>query len=88
MLKRKLVRALVIWTGEWNRELHEAIEAKVFEEYRHSFPAGAKDAPETIEKMRTFYYNRMTNTANTLIGLVAILVAFVSLIVSAFALLK
>lgn len=76
------------WTGEWNREVHEAIEAKVLEEYKRLFPPGEPDAGKTISEMRMFYYGRMTNTTNVLIGGVALLVAFVSLIVSAIALLK
>lgn len=68
--------------------MHEAIEAKVHEEYKRQFPDGAQDAGQMITEMRTFYYSRMANTTNTLIGGVAVLVAFVSLIVSAIALLK
>lgn len=88
MLMRRVARALVNWTDEWNQEVHEAVEAKVREEYNRSFPNGAKDARQTIEEMRTFYYGRMANTMNALIGGVAVLVAFVSLLVSAIALLK
>lgn len=52
------------------------------------FPDGDDDAAKTIEVMRTFYYNRMANTANVMIGAVAILVALASLIVSAIALMR
>lgn len=72
MLKRRLVRMLVNWTGEWNREVHEAIEAKVFEEHGRLFPNGEPDAATTISDMRAFYYSRMANTTNALIGGVAI----------------
>lgn len=86
MLKRKLVRALLNWTGEWNSEIHHAIEAQVQEEYRRMFPDGAKDVDETIANMRNFYYGRISNTANLLVGILAVLVALVALIVSVIAL--
>jgi len=87
MFKRKVVRALVDWTSEWNVEIHDAIEAKVQEEFRRMFPTGAKDVDAMIINMRTFYYGRMANTANLLVGIVAVLVALVALIVSVAALL-
>lgn len=79
MLKRRWVRALVNWLGEWNDEVHEV---------QRVFPAGDDDAAKTIELLRTFYYSRMATTANVMIGAVAILVALASLIVSAIALIK
>lgn len=88
MLKRKLVQTLVDWLGEWNEEVHTAVEAKIFAEHRRAFPDGDNDVAKTIETMRAFYYNRMANTATILIGAVALLVAFASLIVSAVALIK
>ncbi|MGT2457713.1 hypothetical protein ACU4GI_32955 [Cupriavidus basilensis] len=88
MLKRKVVQTLVDWLGEWNEEVHAAIEAKIFAEHRRVFPDGDDDVAKTIESMRTFYYNRMANTATILIGAVALLVALASLIVSAVALVK
>ncbi|WP_257820113.1 hypothetical protein [Burkholderia glumae] len=86
MFKRKMVLALIDWTSEWNSEIHNAIEAKVQQEYRRQFPTGTKDADAIIANMRTFYYGRMSNTANLLVGIVAVLVAFVALIVSVAAL--
>lgn len=86
MVKRKLVRALLNWTGEWHSEIHNAIEAKVFEEYQRMFPAGAKDPGEMLGNMRNFYYGRVSNTANLLVGILAVLVAFIALIVSVIAL--
>ncbi|QYY30289.1 hypothetical protein K2O51_23250 [Cupriavidus pinatubonensis] len=88
MLKRRLVRTLVDWLGEWNNEVHEAIEAKVFAEHRRVYPDGDDNVAKTIEVMRTFYYNRMATTANVMIGAVAVLVALVSLVVSVIALVK
>lgn len=87
-MKRRLVRTLVDWLGEWNNEVHEAIEAKIFAEHRRVFPDGDDDAAKRIETMRMFYYNRMANTANVMIGAVAVLVALVSLVVAVIALVK
>lgn len=47
MYKRRLVRWSVNWTDSWNREFHEAIEAKVHAEFRQLFPEGAQDTEET-----------------------------------------
>lgn len=86
MFKRKLVRAFLDWSSGWNSEIHDAIEAKVHEEYRRLFPNGARDVDETIGNMRNFYYGRISNTANLLVGILAVLVAFVALAVSVVAL--
>ncbi|CAB3802713.1 hypothetical protein LMG28614_05679 [Paraburkholderia ultramafica] len=88
MLKRRLTRAFLDWTSEWNEEIHNAIESKVFEEYGRMFPKGTVDADATIRGMREFYYARISNTANLAVAIVALLVAFVSLIVAAIALFK
>jgi hypothetical protein len=69
MFKRRLVTVFLNWSGEWNSEIHNIIESKVQDEYRRTFPEGAKDADEMIEQMRDFYYSRITTTANLLIGM-------------------
>ncbi|TES99580.1 hypothetical protein [Burkholderia cepacia] len=77
------------WTDSWNREFHEAIEARVQAEFRALFPDGLRNANDTepwIEKMRSFYYGRMTNTAMLLTAAAAVLVAVCSLVVSVIAL--
>lgn len=83
MYKRRIVRALVDWLGDWNKEVHEAVEAKVISEYKRMFPEGAKDPTETLGKMRAFYYNGISTTANLVIAGLALLVAIASLLVSA-----
>nr|WP_315595530.1 hypothetical protein [uncultured Cupriavidus sp.] len=88
MMKRKLVRAFVRWSDGWNREFHEAIEAKVHAEYKNSFPADRdiEEVAKTIEGMRSFYYSRMSATAGLLVAIVSLVVSLASLLVSLIAL--
>jgi hypothetical protein len=58
----------------------------VLEEYQRMFQAGAKDVDDMLGNMRTFYYSRISNTANLLVGILAVLIAFIALIVSVIAL--
>ncbi len=88
MIKRRLIAALLNWIDGWNTEIHNSVESRVQSEYRLMFREGAEGAGETIKNMREFYYTRITNTTNLLVGVAALLIAFVSLIVSAIALLK
>jgi hypothetical protein len=81
MFKRRLVR-FVDWTDSWNREFHEAIEAKVQAEFRKLFPHGARDTDAMIEKMRGFYYARMTNTSTLLVAILALVIAVLGIAVS------
>ncbi|MBU9219226.1 hypothetical protein KTD55_34820 [Burkholderia gladioli] len=81
MYKRRIVRWFVSWSDSWNREFHEAIEAKVQAEFRRQFPEGARDAEAMIEKMRSFYYARMTNTSTLLVAILALFVSIVALVV-------
>ncbi len=82
MFKRRLVRWFVDWTDSWNREFHEAIEVKVHAEFRRQFPDGAKDTEAMIEKMRNFYYARMTNTSTLLVAITAVVIAVLGVTVS------
>lgn len=84
MYKRRIVRWFVSWTDSWNREFHEAIEANVQAEFRRLFPEGARDTEAMIEKMRSFYYARMTNTSALLVAILALLVSIVALVVPLF----
>ncbi|KVD07868.1 hypothetical protein WM04_12260 [Burkholderia ubonensis] len=89
MYKRRIVRWFVAWTDSWNREIHEAIEAKVHAEFRAQFPQGLRNEEDTepmIERMRSFYYARMTNTATLLVAVSSVLVSFCALAVSIVAL--
>ncbi|WP_434716348.1 hypothetical protein [Paraburkholderia sp. A3RO-2L] len=77
------------WTDGWNREFHDAIEAKVQAEFRAQFPKGLRNEEDTepmIERMRGFYYARMTNTAMLLVAVSSTLVSFCALVVSIIAL--
>ncbi|MCA8037072.1 hypothetical protein LGM46_29320 [Burkholderia arboris] len=88
MTKKEIVQAVVRVTHGWNKEIHEAIEAKISEEFRQSFPN--MDNLEKIaavkKQMREFYYQRMMNTATLLLATSSLLVAFVSVIVALIAL--
>lgn len=88
MFKRKIIAAFFKWTDGWNSEIHNYVESRVHFEYLSISREGLEGAENRIEKMRDFYYMRISNTANLLIGAVALFVAFVSLIVSAIALVK
>lgn len=84
-IKQKIVNAFVDFTHEWNLAMHNAIERKVFEGYKNTYPNGMKSPEETeekIESMRTFYYQRMMNTASLLLTAVSLTVALVALIVA------
>jgi hypothetical protein len=58
----------------------------VLEEYQRTFPAGAKDVNDMLGNMRTFYYSRISNPANLLVRILAVLITFIALIVSVIAL--
>ncbi|HBC2536858.1 hypothetical protein [Enterobacter kobei] len=84
-IKQKIVNAFVNSTHEWNMAMHNAIEKKVFEGYANTFPNGMKDPEETherIDSMRTFYYQRMMNTASLLLTGASLIIALVALIVA------
>lgn len=55
MNKRAIVKAFVEWTDSSNKEIHSAIEEKVFAEYRQLFDPGHPDSGRTIKEMRTFF---------------------------------
>lgn len=88
--KNTVVRALLRWVDGWNKEIHSAIEANVFSEHNKMFPGGSDgEKIETrINDMRTFYYARLTNTANLLVACVAVLVSIVALFVSIVAIIR
>jgi len=88
MNKEKMARRFVDWTDSWNQAFHNAIEAKVMAEYKRSFRSDSEDSGATIDKMRTFYYSRMVNTAALLIGLIGAVVAVVALLVALIGLVK
>jgi hypothetical protein len=79
--KRWLVRWFVDWNDSWNGEFHEAIEAKVQAEFRRQFPDGAQDTEAMIEKMRSFYYARMTNTSTLMVAILALVIAVLGIAV-------
>lgn len=88
MSRKKLARWFVDWTDSWNREVHEAIEAKIRAAYSsmYSNPEGGKVDIEQMDKrmrgMRDFYYTRMTNTSMLLVAIVALAVSVWVLVVS------
>ncbi|MEX3020249.1 hypothetical protein AB4K05_11725 [Kluyvera sp. STS39-E] len=84
-IKQKIVDIFVNSTHDWNQAMHNAIERKVFEGYNNTFPNGMQDPEQTeerIESMRTFYYQRMMNTASLLLTAVSLTVAFIALMVA------
>ncbi|MEI7430309.1 MAG: hypothetical protein WCL27_07615 [Betaproteobacteria bacterium] len=81
-MRRRLVRAFISWASSWNKDIHEAIEAKVFEEFNATFPNEITDTASTIEGMRAAYYTRMTNTTNVLVAGASLLVSLVALLVA------
>ncbi len=84
-LKRKLVTCFVAWTDGWNREFHEAIEQRVMDEYKRIFPESHSTPDEiarTIERMRTFYYQRMVATSTLLLAVASFIVAVLALFVA------
>ncbi len=83
--KQMIVNVFVNSTHEWNMAMHNAIERKVHEGFKDTFPNGLKDQKETektIESMRTFYYQRMMNTATLLLTAVSLTVALIAVIVA------
>lgn len=89
MNKRRLVRWFINQTDSWNREFHEAIESNVQSNFRDMFPSGMQNREEMgpmIEKMRSFYYARMMNTAMLLVALSSMLVSICALVVAVVAL--
>ncbi|HFF8940177.1 hypothetical protein [Serratia marcescens] len=89
MLRKKVVRAFIDYTDPWNKEFHNAIEEKVHQAYRQTFPDpeshNAEERDERIKNMREFYYARMTNTAVILLATFSVMVALIALLVSIFA---
>jgi hypothetical protein len=91
MTKRKLVNKFVDITDTWNKEMHQAIEKKVRDEYLKLFPEGresVEDMLKTMNGMREFYYQRMMVTASLLIASTSMLVAALALIFSLVSLFK
>ncbi len=82
MNKRCMVRWFVRWTDSWNREFYEAIESNVHAEFNRMFPSGASGLKAEIDKMRSFYYARMSNTSTLLVAILALIVALLALLVS------
>lgn len=81
-MKRYIARKVVSWINGWNQEFHDAIEEKILAEYRQTFPPGLPAAGETLERMRSFYYTRLTGTATILLAIISVLVALVALVVA------
>ncbi|EAZ6860609.1 TPA: hypothetical protein ACIBV6_002723 [Salmonella enterica subsp. enterica serovar Zanzibar] len=84
-IKQKIVNTFVNSTHEWNMVMHNAIERKVHEGFKDTFPNGLKDPAETgerIESMRAFYYQRMMNTASLLLTGASLIIALVALVVA------
>ncbi|HEB3530047.1 TPA: hypothetical protein RZC51_001526 [Burkholderia cenocepacia] len=82
LYKRCLVCWFVDWTDSWNREFHEAIEAKIQAEFQRQFPRGAEESDAMIEKMRSFYYARVTSTSTLLVAVAALIIAVLGIAVS------
>ncbi|MGE8158983.1 hypothetical protein ACQKRQ_02380 [Paraburkholderia sp. NPDC080076] len=59
----------------------------MLEEYQRTFPAGAEDVDGIPGNMWTFYYSRISNTANLLVRILAVFITFIALIVSVIVLL-
>lgn len=83
-IKRKIVRILVDITDGWNKEIHEAIEQKIHNEYKISFHQFEDDSLEDVierkEKMRTYYYQRMSVTATLLLSALALIAATIAIV--------
>lgn len=82
--KRRIVRWFVDRTDSWDREFHDATEANVQAEFRNQRPDGAPDTEVMVEKMRSFYYERMTNTSTLPVAILALIVSIVVLVVPRF----
>lgn len=90
MNKRKLVAWFVNLTDGWNKELHDVIESRIEAEYRKCFPVdpekhGSVDLDKMIEmkdRMRGFYFGRMTVTATLLIGFATFLISAAAVVVA------
>ncbi|WP_020381337.1 hypothetical protein [Burkholderia gladioli] len=88
MSKKKMARKFVDWTDSWNRELHEAIEAKIQAAYSSMYSNSVGDkidleARETrLREMREFYYARMNNTSTLLVAVASLAVSAAALVVS------
>lgn len=81
-LKKRIVRSFLNWTDSWNNEFHNAIEARVKDEYSRMFQPGLPTAPETLERMRSFYYSRLMGTATIMLACVGVIVALIALIIA------
>lgn len=91
MSKRAIVRWFVGFSHEWNEEFHAEIEQRIRDEYVRVFPDGIRGEAErtaTVEKMRAFYYQRMTTSASLLLSGATLIVSLVVLFVSLIALYK
>ena len=90
MDKRKLVGRFIELTDGWNKEVHNEIESRVDSEYDRLFPNNPdKDADidldqilVTKKKMREFYFERISFTANLLISVASFLVSVVAVVVA------
>lgn len=90
-IKRTIVRKLVDVTHDWNSEIHQAIEARIYPAYSEMIPKEVRESQssvdtsgEMIEKMRTFYYSRMSMTASLLLAGIAVIISVLALLVSLF----
>lgn len=79
-----MVRIILGFVDGWNREIHQAIEERVLKEYWCSFPSDEDidltQRQKRTSDMRSFYYARISTTANLLIAAMAFVVAVVALI--------
>ncbi|AOG24294.1 hypothetical protein BSY15_2470 [Acidovorax sp. RAC01] len=84
--RRTVVRGFLKFTDRWNHEIHQAIEERILESIRRDSPAtGEMDLAErekAIREMRSFYFTRVSATANLLVAAAALVVALVALVVS------
>lgn len=80
------MRKLVDLTDGWNHEIHLAIEEKVLAWHLQMFPPREDDDLEKrdqrVSEMRTFYYARMTSTANLLVAGAAFMVSLSAFVVA------
>lgn len=83
-VRRAVVRKILGFADGWNHEIHQAIEEKILENCKDTFPLHSNEDllehQERIREMRSFYYARISTTANLLIAAMALVVAVFALI--------
>lgn len=82
--KQKIASAFVRFFHGWNESFHQAFEKQIQNEFKRSFPHRLEldESVKIMNRMRSFYYQRMMSTASILTAFASLFVALIALIIA------